>query len=811
MLRFLKWFFLTLILIIGIGIALILTQQERIISLTVEALNKRLTAPIEVAEVRISFDHFPATAVALEGVFTPGHRASAGDTLLAMKEVFLDLDLWQLLQGEVAINRLRLKGGYLNIYRSSAYNNYDIWQSSDSSSSAVIALNDLLLEAVELRFRDKELAFQTTAFLEEARVSNIHSPWTEALDLELKGQVGTLIYQQEGYLAQAIALKGAGSLAPSGEGYALESSQLMLGGELPLQVKWNNAYGFQDLLIRGDQLPLKQIFAQLKEQRYYEQGLYGLDGRASISYQYLDGPEKINRFLFETSNGRLSRGDTVLLDDCEVAGRYDYAPQQDRLEIKHWRWQAAEEQLSLQGKITNLSQPLVQWQGQARLSLARWEQLLPGQLIHKPEGMIALDCQFQGRFKDLGAIAPQELSDAQLSGSAQLEGLAFTVPGTGRRVTRLNGAFKLAENQMKIERLFFATGQSDIYLQGTFGNVMNYLLLPDQKLAVRTAVKAQKIVLDEFVPESDGQEDNSAPLAFTRNLNLDLRLNIDQLQFRSFQAKQAQGKLRIANGQIIGEQIALNADDGQYRGDFQLNLPPAGPYKLQAQLSAADVDLNSVFASFENFGQTALTANNLSGRAGTRTRLSLEMDPQLNFDPSSLVLVADLEIKEGRLVNYEPMRALSRFAEVEELADVKFATLRNTVSIEKEVITIPDMAIHSNVMDMELNGQHDFDNNIHYVVRLAMSDVLFKKRQADKKESEFDQHLETVASEDEPIIPVTIKGSLSEPEITIESKEVGRSISSDLKKQGEALKKIFKKETPMEQKGTGIIFEWDDD
>lgn len=795
---------------IGLGVALIFTQQDRIIALTIDAVNKRLTAPIEVADLRISFAHFPATSVAMEKVFTPGHRASEGDTLLAMEEVFLDLDLWQLVQGKVAINRLRLKGGFLNIYRESAYNNYDIWQSQDSSSSAVIALDALLLEQVNLRYRDTELPLDLLARVEMAEISDIHRPWTEALRLHLAGQVHRLRYEEEDYLQAALPLEGKARLLPAGTGYALSTSMLRIAEQLNWQVDWTNAEGFQDLRMEGPGLAVEELYALLEAQKLEPPAAYQLAGKVDLLYTFINGPQPINRLAFQTDAGKLYRQDTLLLTNFQLKGRYDYA-REDRLQIEEWRWQDGAENFALKGSITSLNRPEVYLEGASQMRLARWEQLLPGQLIEEPQGMVAVDFQFRGRFKDLAAPAPIELSRSELKGAARLEGLSFKLPHSERRVERLNGALRLEQNQMKIERLFFATGESDIYLQGTFGNVLPYLLLTDQKLAVKTKVKAQQIVLDEFVPKSEAAAGATEPLAFARQLDLDLDLSIDRIQFRHFKGRQAQGKLRIDGGKISGEHLAIAADGGQYRGDFQLELPPNAPYELKAQLAAAGVDLHSVFASFDNFGQGALTAKNLSGQAGTRARLSLQMDPQLNIDLASLVLVADLEIKEGHLVQYEPLRALSRFAEVEALANVRFATLKNTISIENEVITIPNMEIHSNVLDLSLSGEHHFSNQIHYVVRLAMSDVLFKQRKAKQGGSEFDEHLETVASEDEPIIPISITGSLSEPQISLEREELSRSIQADLKKQGEALKEIFKKEPQKKEQGTGIIFEWDDD
>lgn len=49
----------------------------------------------------------------------------------------------------------------------------------------------------------------------------------------------------------------------------------------------------------------------------------------------------------------------------------------------------------------------------------------------------------------------------------------------------------------------------------------------------------------------------------------------------------------------------------------------------------------------------------------------------------------DMTIENGELNNVESMKSLSRFIELKDLENVKFATLKNQFEIKNQVITIP--------------------------------------------------------------------------------------------------------------------------
>ena len=70
-------------------------------------------------------------------------------------------------------------------------------------------------------------------------------------------------------------------------------------------------------------------------------------------------------------------------------------------------------------------------------------------------------------------------------------------------------------------------------------------------------------------------------------------------------------------------------------------------------------------------------------------------DKNYKFYNSSLNINSQLKIENGELIEFEPMYNLSDYVSIEELKNVKFATLENKIRIENERIIIPKMNINS--------------------------------------------------------------------------------------------------------------------
>jgi hypothetical protein len=226
------------------------------------------------------------------------------------------------------------------------------------------------------------------------------------------------------------------------------------------------------------------------------------------------------------------------------------------------------------------------------------------------------------------------------------------------------------------------------------------------------------------------------------------------------------------------------------------------------------IDIQQLFTSFNNFSQNFILDENLRGKLGGKASFAACWDNHMNFVPSSLAAQADIEIINGELLKFDPMLSLSKYINVEELKHIKFKTLKNTIFIYDQNIQIPEMLINTSAFNIALSGTHSFDNDFDYRLRVALSDVLFKK--AKRKKREIEDYMIMENEVEKTVIPVSIIGNPDDFKVEFDSKRAFDLIKENIQRQGTEMKEIFGRKNIQYDENSGAkndhpIIEWEDD
>jgi hypothetical protein len=109
----------------------------------------------------------------------------------------------------------------------------------------------------------------------------------------------------------------------------------------------------------------------------------------------------------------------------------------------------------------------------------------------------------------------------------------------------------------------------------------------------------------------------------------------------------------------------------------------------------------------------------LSGQIESYVQVYPDLTPLINNSQATL----DMEIINGVLVNFSPMQAMSSYFKDKNLNQVRFDTLRNTLTFKDGVLAIPDMNINSSLGFMEISGTQSMDMHMEYYIRIPLKMV----------------------------------------------------------------------------------------
>ncbi len=149
--------------------------------------------------------------------------------------------------------------------------------------------------------------------------------------------------------------------------------------------------------------------------------------------------------------------------------------------------------------------------------------------------------------------------------------------------------------------------------------------------------------------------------------------------------------------------------------------------RYNANMWLYNIDIQKLFERYDNWGQSYITSQNLSGSFKGLVDLSFDTDSKGNINSNSLNLKSDIQIFNGKLSGMDRIKSLSSWLNLDQVKVIEFDTLKNKILIENKKVIIPSMDVKSNVILMNIAGTHTFSNSYQYQVRMNFGNVLKRK------------------------------------------------------------------------------------
>ena len=169
--------FLVIFLLVGVAFWTLETTagQNFLTRQATSFLRKKLKTRVDIRAIRLGIPDW----VSLEGVYI---EDKSGDTLVAGERLYVDLDMWSLIQGNIGINKVELEGIRLKVNRTlpdtvfnfqfipDAFASAEPTAVDTTSSPLEMRLDEFLLKRVHLTYRDAVIGTDADANISNARV-----------------------------------------------------------------------------------------------------------------------------------------------------------------------------------------------------------------------------------------------------------------------------------------------------------------------------------------------------------------------------------------------------------------------------------------------------------------------------------------------------------------------------------------------------------------------------------------------------------------------------------------------------------------
>lgn len=555
-----------------------------------------------------------------------------------------------------------------------------------------------------------------------------------------------------------------------------------------------------NLNIKGDKLDVAAVLSALPREYasfaddYESKGLFYLDGNIA-------GPlgKPVAKATFGISSGNITHKPTkTVMSNVNLSGTFNSGEvlQKGELVVSKLSLQLKQGALRGKFKLVNLVNPYISASLQGTAELADIKNFIPGKEIKQMSGSLTVDAEIKGPLGQVEALADGNVN-AVATGHVTVRNGLLELASFPHRISKVNATAGFGNDIVDLSHCAFNIGRSNFTLNGRVLSFPSCVLNSKEKIHVDASLGSSYCDIGELIkrPIDNPLKDTASVFVLSERLESELTIKADKITFNKFAALNFKGNLKLYNRVIDLSSVALQTAGGSV--NLAANIDARGTRKIRTACEAKfdNIDIHTLFYEFDDFGQTTMQSKHLKGRLTASVAFAANWSKQLDIDMPSIEAESDVKLENGELIEFEPVRAMSKFIKVDELSHIYFSNLSNHIIIRNSTIQIPTTEIQSSALNLSAWGTHDFDNNIDYHVRVGLRELLSKKFLKNKpKQVDADGELVEDDGRGGSNLFLLVTGTAENPKVKYDMGAVKNKIKEDFKKEKFALKDILKKE-----------------
>ncbi|MFI5217865.1 MAG: AsmA-like C-terminal region-containing protein [Bacteroidia bacterium] len=792
-----------IVLLFVTAIALSFFYSKEIKQYVITAINKNLNAEIIVSEIDFSLlSNFPYASVEFSNLISKEPKQlNTHDTLLNAKQLSLLFNLFDLISKNYVLQKIVLTDAQLNLkINKDGENNYHIWKtdSADSGDNFKMEIEKLRMENVHVNYKsihaEQDYSFKINeGDLAGNFIADKYSVKATAdlmVEKIISGKINW-VKNKEAKIDLLLNVDDGKDL------YTIEKSAIKLAGlDLTVAGTILSPEGFDeyDLTIESKDANLKSLLSVIPAEYNSNLNDYNFKGSAVLKTTIKGRSDKKHDPVFivnfGTENSSVSpKNSDYHLTGLKFTGFYTSSRSEKNpvsyLSLKNVRSVLNGQAIIGNLEIENFKNPFLRFEADAKADLSILHKFITIDTLENILGSMDIsNAKFSGRVNDNSTYIS--------TGNITFNNVSFKFKQKPVVFSAVNGNLVLSKNNLQIISLEGKTPQSNFMFAGNLDNFFGYFFAKNQKLNVTASMRSQNLDLNEIMEKDAATSANDTiyKITFSKDLAFSFNVDIAKLNFNKFNSSGVKGRIELNNGMLSTHALQFSSMDGNVLLQGSIREIPNDSLVIQYDATVKNLDITKLFYQMGNFGQQVITDKNLKGNVTADVQFLSHWSNTLDCNLDKVHATATITIENGRLVNFSPMLALSKYVKGADLNDISFSTLKNTIEMKDRKVIIPGMEINSSALNITANGVHGFDNMIDYHLQLLLSQLMGKKVK--------NMNTEFGTIEDDNLgrtkIFISMKGPAANPKFSYDSKGLKEKISTDIKKERETLKEILKKE-----------------
>jgi len=774
-LKILAYLALVLFLVLAGGIAYLYSNQDKIIAGGVEKLNTQLKTPVSVSTIDLDlFSGFPRVRIVLNDVLIEDPFGGSAP-LIKAGEVGLGMNVIGVIKGDYTVEELAVLDGEVHLrHDKNKGDNWDLLVESDTGSTE-INLKHFEAKQVHLNYDDYEEDSYYEAFIDALTASgSIAEDVLFDINADLEHTYVTI--DQSKFLVDA-PLKGDANVLFSPNDWKIETRGLKLAG-YPVELLLHSNGG----KISADQMdiPAALPYAPLFELPD-DINISALKASWEWSGTYEDW--KVD---FST-NGSSMTYNGIAIPSVSCTGAFVWGAQPSisvrTLQVKTKTGEISGS-LSIEGArpqlITNLS-------GGSNLS-ELFDFVETGILVNPMGFWKGQDIVIKQAFRSWDDLSPY--GNPLFEGKIQLTEGSFGLAESNIVFDKVEADLSADGRHIAVERCFLKSEMNSAVVSGMIYHALEPGGYPKVELQMQSpTINVDPLLFWEF---EDSPEDVDEETTF----DYSVEVQVDHITLGDFVGTNLKGTVFNRGAWMLGKNMSIEGCDGIMGGNWTL-FEDGSNNVFKADLSAKQIQLDQLLASFNSFDIEDLDASNLLGEANVDATVSLTFDADWEQISSKTLVEGHGEIRNGTLQNYAPLQELSAFIDQGELKRINFPYLSSDFRVHGDTLQLPETKVENSAMNLWVNGWQNLEtDDIRYSVRLGLKDLALRGKNSNR---DLGNWIGEAENEQQPYIRLIVGCNLDDVCISLDRQRIKQNFKATLKQEKQDLLDVFKP-TPKEEK-----------
>ncbi|HQW83185.1 MAG TPA: AsmA-like C-terminal region-containing protein [Ferruginibacter sp.] len=808
--KFLKIFFISLVLLIGLLFASTYFFRDKIVALVKTEINKNINAKVDFKQVDISFfRHFPKVSIGLDEVQVLGTDYFAADTLLYAKRIDATVDIMSFFRGKnMNIYNVFLEQPHINaIVTKEGFTNWDIVKQDETETSSTetkpfnLKLQKYGIEQGYIKYTDAESSM--SAVIENLNHSGSGDFTSNLFTLKTNTSADavTFTYGLIPYLAKVKTVVTANIKVDNKNNvYSFDAveallNDLLLNGQGYIK---NLANGYDmDLKFKSTSTDFKNILSLIPAIYKSEFDKVTANGTANFegfvkgvysettmpgyhlamnikdgSFKYTDLPKAVNQINFNAVVDNLDgQTDNLIVDITNGHLAIDNEPFDFRLLVKK--------------PVSNM---FIDAAAKGKLDLNQVSGFVKLDKGTSIAGLMNADVNIKGNVKE---IENKQFNNFYAAGIIDVNNFNYRSANypTGVKIFKVNTVF--TPTKIDVSNLNGQYQNSNFTGGGQINNLLSYLL-SGKPLSANLTINADKINLNDWIgvtADTVSKSAAAAPFVVPANLDISLNTKINNLQYDKVNINNLSGNVQIDDEAVKLNNVNGNALDGTIKinGLYSTKESKTKP-AIAMSYDVSQVDIQKTFFAFNTAQKLMPIGKFLAGKLTSVLTANGKLGQDMNVEMNTVSGNGNLFLIEGFLSKFAPLDKIASTLHVKELESISMKDVKTSFEFSNGKMLIKPFTVKFKDIEMEIGGLQGIgiDEGINYAINLKLPRALM----GTQGNQFVDNLAAAVNSKGIPLkvgetvnLKLAMTGTIKNPALKVNLKQSGESLADQMKEQ----------------------------